>query len=227
MRRAWCVVLSVPMVILLVACGLFPAAPVIDKPTTARASGQASRIVNPGAIFQASNAIMWFEEPVARYVGDVLTIELAESMTASSKVSTTASKESSMAAKGPGALSGMSGVLRELFNIDADASASSRFEGSGKTEASNALSGTLAVSVIDVLPNGNLLVGGDKRMSLSGNLTTLRFTGVIRRRDIQYGNVISSRKVADARIEQLGRGVVADATTVGWMQRLFMTVLEI
>ncbi|MGC3964921.1 MAG: flagellar basal body L-ring protein FlgH [Rhodocyclaceae bacterium] len=227
MNRATRLALCLCVATHLAACSLFPAPPVIDKPTTARATDYSPRIVNRGAIYQASNAIMLFEEPVARYVGDVLTIELAESMKSSSKTTTTTSKEGSAAAKGPGALASMTGILKELFNIDADTSASAKFEGTGKTETTDSLSGTLAVTVVDVLPNGNLMVGGDKRMSLSGNMTTLRFTGVVRRRDIQQGNVISSKKVADARIEQVGRGVIADANTLGWMQRLFLTVLDI
>ncbi|MFT4174772.1 MAG: flagellar basal body L-ring protein FlgH, partial [Rhodocyclaceae bacterium] len=189
----------------LAACSMFGPPPVIEKPTTARAD-YAPRIVNRGAIYQTSNAIMLFEEPVARYVGDVLTIELAENMTATSKTTTTVSKEGSAAAKGPGALSSMTGILKELFNLDADTSASMKFDGSGKTETSNALTGTLAVTVVDVMPNGNLMVGGEKRMGLSGNVSTMRFTGIVRRRDIQQGNVISSKKVADARIEQVGHG---------------------
>jgi len=71
------------------------------------------------------------------------------------------------------------------------------------------------------------LIGGDKRVSLHGQQSVLRVTGVIRRKDIQSGNIVSSKKIADARIELVGQGTVSDANTMSWMQKIFLSLSPI
>ncbi|WP_035058949.1 flagellar basal body L-ring protein FlgH [Andreprevotia chitinilytica] len=211
MGRILCVVTSLA---LLGGC----AEPVVTGPTSARPMPKLVRIENQGGIFQPSNGFSLYEEPVARSVGDVLTIQIAESLTGSNKSNTSVSKVSSLKTK--------SGLVKALFDKDIDASSNLSLKGSGQTDNANTMTGTLAVSVIDVLPNGNLMVGGDKRVLINDNVNILRFSGIVNRRDIKAGNVVSSSKVADARLEQVGRGVIADASTVGTMQRIFYSVLD-
>jgi len=87
------------------------------------------------------------------------------------------------------------------------------------------MSGTHAASVIGTLPSVNLIVAGDKMIAMSGNQDRLRLAGIVNPKDIEAGNYVPSNKVANARIEQAGVGMLADSTTMGWLQRLFMSVL--
>lgn len=209
-------------VALLAACS----APVITIPTTARPYPVMAMAGNNGAIFQAHSAVMLFEEPLARSVGDVLTVEIAESLESSGKNNTSLNRTASIDSTGS-AEDNVPGFIRELLRSNTfSGSGSNQFKGNGSFENKNGVTATLAVTVIDVLPNGNLLIGGDKRVALNGQQNVLRLTGTLNRKDLKAGNVVSSKKIADARLELLGQGVIADANSMGWMQRLFLSVLS-
>lgn len=197
-----------------------------STPTTARPQVARTTVESNGSLFHAGSAMMLFEDQTAHQVGDLLTIEIAESLLYSDKTKTSNSDTSSVAAKGPG-VTGISGLLKTLLNLNTDASGSSSFDSKSEISKNSSITGTLAVTVVDVLPNGNLVIGGDKRTQFGGETITLRLTGVINRRDVRPGNVISSKKVADARLEQVGQGVVSDATTKGLMQQIFLSVLDV
>jgi flagellar L-ring protein precursor FlgH len=94
-------------------------------------------------------------------------------------------------------------------------------EGSGNTTNTNSFSGTITVTVIEVLSNGNLIVGGEKQLAMSAEEETIRFGGVVNPRNL-VNNSISSQQVADARIEYRGRGAADDAQQTGWMYRAFL-----
>lgn len=207
---------------LLSACSTPP--PMIVGPTSVRPVYPVANIENNGAIFRVSSAQL-FEESTTHYVGDILKVDIAESLTGSNKSASSASRDTSMSQKGPGAGQSMSGLLASIFNINDTASGSDTFKGTGQTENANSMTGSLMVSIIEVLPNGNLVVAGEKRIGMNGNINTLRFSGVVRARDIRGGNVVSSSNVADARLEQVGGGMVADANSPGWMQKFFRSVL--
>ena len=152
----------------------------------------------------------------------MLTIRLAESYQGSNSADAAASRASSISAEAADKSSGAAARLARLFNVG---SAETSFKGSGSTNNLSAMSGTLAVSVIGTLPGGNLMVAGDKIIAMSGNQDRLRFSGIVNPKDIEAGNFVASNKVANARIEQAGVGMLADSTTMGWLQRLFMSVL--
>lgn len=211
---------------LLTACSS-PQPSLVTGPTTARPNYMVSSLENrnPGAIFQSETARLLYEEPVARHIGDILTISIAENITGSNKSTMNTSQTSSETLKGPGALSSMNGFLKTLFDMNLSGSSSVAIKASGQADSNNSFSGTLTVSIVDILPNGNFIVGGDKRVSLDGNDYTLRFSGIVNRMDIHAGNVVDSNKVADARIEKVGQGLIADANSLGWMQRFFLSVM--
>lgn len=213
-----------------VACGAMLAAcsapPVVTMPTTARPYPVMAMAGNNGAIFQAHSAVMLFEEPVARSVGDVLTVEISESLESTGKDNTTLSRTGSVTNTGS-ADDTVPGFIRELLRSNTFAgSGDNQFKGKGSFETKKGVTATLAVTVIDVLPNGNLLIGGDKRVSVNDQQSILRLTGVLNRKDVKAGNVVSSKKIADARLELVGQGVIADANNMSWMQRLFLSVLS-
>jgi len=211
----------------LCACSSSPPSTLVTGPTTAKPNYMAIPLGdrNPGAIFQPDTAELLYEESIAHRVGDILTITIAENVTGSNTSTVTTSQASTEATKGPGALASMNGFLKTLFNVNFDGSASTSLKSSGANTSASAFTGSLTVTIVDLLPNGNYVVGGDKRVSLDNNEYTLRFSGIVNKRDIQSGNVVSSNKVADARIEKVGQGLVTDANSLGWMQRFFLSVM--
>ena len=83
----------------------------------------------------------------------------------------------------------------------------------------------ISVTVIDVLPNGNLVVAGDKQIGINHNAEMLRFSGVVNPMTIQAGNTLNSTQVAEARLEYIGRGYIDEAQSMPWLQRIFVNFL--
>lgn len=184
--------------------------------------------VNNGAIFQASmsNGSLFSGERRPRNIGDTLKVDIVESLSASQKLATDTSRDNKLAVKGPGG-SKAGGILGSLLNADATASGSDAYKGSGSTENTTSFNGQLAASVINVLPNGQLLVAGERSMAFNGGVQTLRFSGLVNPHDIGSGNVVKSADVVNARLEVLGRGDVSEASTRNWLQRLLTHSLTV
>ncbi|MDR5734370.1 flagellar basal body L-ring protein FlgH [Caballeronia sp. LZ025] len=195
---------------------------IVEMPTFAPSVSQPVNVNTQGAIFQTGSAYSLYETPRAQKVGDVLTIRLSESYRGSNSADAKASRDSSISAEAADKSTGAAARLARLFNVG---SASTSFNGSGSTSSISAMDGTLAVSVIGTLPGGNLVVAGDKIIAMGGNQGRMRFSGIVNPKDVEAGNYVASNKVANARIEQVGVGMLADSTTMGWLQRLFMSVL--
>ncbi|BBP99480.1 flagellar L-ring protein [Burkholderia sp. SFA1] len=206
----------------LAACSSGASRSIVEMPTYAPAVAQPVNVNTLGAIYQAGSSLSLYEAARAQKVGDVLTIRLAESYQGSNSADASASRSSSISAEAADKSTGAAARLARLFNVG---SADTSFKGKGGTSNLSAMSGTLAVSVIGTLPGGNLVVAGDKVIAMSGNQDQLRFSGIVNPKDIEAGNYVASNKVANARIEQAGVGMLADSTTMGWLQRLFMSVL--
>jgi flagellar L-ring protein precursor FlgH len=79
--------------------------------------------------------------------------------------------------------------------------------------------------VIEVLPNNNLIVSGEKQIGINQGSEFIRFSGVVNPNTIVNGNTVTSTQVADARIEYRGTGYIDEAQTMGWMSRFFLTFL--
>jgi flagellar L-ring protein FlgH len=195
---------------------------IVEMPTYAPAVAQPVNVNTLGAIYQAGSSVSLYETSRAQRVGDVLTIRLAESYSGSNSADASASRASSISAAAADQSTGAAARLARLFNVG---TADTTFKGDGGTTNVSAMTGTLAVSIIGTLPGGNLIVAGDKVIAMDGNQDRLRFSGIVNPRDIEAGNYVASNKVANARIEQAGVGMLADSTTMGWLQRLFMSVL--
>ncbi|SFN54436.1 flagellar L-ring protein precursor FlgH [Formivibrio citricus] len=211
--------------LLLVAC---TAPSVITQPTTAKPHPASLAQVNNGAIYQPGSAKLLFEEPVARYVGDTLIVTIEENLATANKTNTSSSRTGSYSMTNSGASSlHLPTALEQLLNASPSGSSSNKSDGKGETSNTNTFKGTLAVTVVETLPNGNLVVGGEKRVNVNGEINNLRLTGVVNPKDIKAGNTISSTRIADARIEQVGEGVIADANTIAWLLRFFLSVLPL
>jgi flagellar L-ring protein FlgH len=184
--------------------------------------------VNTGAIYQANatGGYLFSTERKPRSIGDTLKVDIAESLSASNKVTTDTSRDSKLSSKGPGGSAGV-GIFTKLMDIDATASGSNSFKGDGSTESVSAFKGQLAVSVVNVLPNGNLVIAGDRSISVNGGIKTLRFSGTIDPKDIKIGNVVASADAVNARMEIVGKGDVSDVGSRSWLQRVLAESLSV
>ncbi|KRG64352.1 flagellar basal body L-ring protein [Stenotrophomonas humi] len=177
-----------------------------------------------GAIYAAGPGLNLYGDRRARDVGDLLTITLVENTTATTTASTAISKESNIDIGTP-TLFGAPVTLGGKDILGASASGERDFAGKGNSAQSNRLQGSVTVTVIQRLPNGNLVVQGQKNLRLNQGDELVQIQGVVRAADIAPDNTISSSKVADARIAYGGRGAVAQSNAMGWLGRFFTSAL--
>jgi len=179
-----------------------------------------------GAIFNAGAYRPLFEDHRARRPGDSIIIAIVERISASQK--STSSVERSAAVKaGVTALPGLLPSAGSLARANAAGNSSNTHDGKGSTEASNEFQGTITAVVTGVLPNGHLLIQGEKQIGLNANVDVLRFTGQVDPRTIQPGNSVPSTAIANVRLQQHSRGQAADAQVMGLLGRFFLSVLPI
>lgn len=175
-----------------------------------------------GTIFQAAAYRPLFEDRRARLAGDTLTIVINERTSAAKQASNSSSKASQLDLGVP-QLFGLSSSL--LGRISANTSLESSSDDKGAASSSNNFASTLAVTVTQVLPNGNLAVAGEKQIALDRGVEYVRFSGVVRPDSIGPGNVVSSTQVADARVEYRTDTRVDTAAVVSSLARFFLSVL--
>jgi len=178
-----------------------------------------------GAIYATGPGLNLYGDRRARDVGDLLTITLVESTTASTSASTAISKDSSIGIGSP-TLFGAPVTLGGKDILSASASGERDFAGKGNSAQSNKLQGSVTVTVIQRLPNGNLVVQGQKNLRLNQGDELVQIQGIVRAADIAPDNTIASSKVADARIAYGGRGAVAQSNAMGWLGRFFNSRLS-
>ena len=230
--------------LLLAACAMSPPDSIVYLPTTAKPHPPEKRKVfdrgsrSNGSIFARSSALVRHGGPefldlygshanTAHQVGDILTVLIEERASASSQDD------------GRGSSSGeMSLQIAPNFDLPivpdfiekhfrgkggtGDASAS--HQGGGSVSSSNAFSGYIGVTVLDVLNNGNLLVSGEKQMRINSETDVIRLSGIVDPRDILLGNVVSSTRLADARLERVNQGVKRLYSEPGWLTRFFLSI---
>jgi len=176
---------------------------------------------NNGAIFQAQSGHMpLFEDLRPRRVGDILTILVNEQVSASKNASSSAVRSAS----GGLAFEQLPDALESLAKYGFDLSAEQAFNGGGGSRANNTFTGTITVSVQEVLGNGNLRVAGEKQIAINRGTEYIRFSGVVNPRTIGGQNAVPSTQVADARIQYTGDGYISEAQRMGWLQRFFLNV---
>jgi len=182
-----------------------------------------------GAIYHAGiNERPLFEDKRARNAGDILTINIVEKASGNRKASTGSAFANSANVNTPGLTVGAAAkVLLKAFSITGGSDNSSDTSGSGAASAD--MTGTITVTVIDVLANGNLLVSGEKQVALNHSDEFIRFSGVVNPATITGANTVQSTQVADAHIEYKSAGamseVIKDAQSLGILGRFFMSVL--
>jgi flagellar L-ring protein FlgH len=210
--------------ILLSGCQVLNAPPPVDvaQPTSVRPLPVAAPVVNNGAIFQTGQYRPLFEDYRARLVGDTLTVQIVERVSASQKSNSTVDKSGKM----EGSITALPYIKAGALNKAAVAGSSSNaFEGKGSTDTANDFSGVINVTVTEVLPNGHLIIAGEKQIGVNFNTDVLRFSGQVDPLMIRPGNVIASAQIANVRIEHRGRGQQAEAQGIGWLSRVFLNVV--
>lgn len=177
-----------------------------------------------GSIFQADRYRPLVEDHRARLVGDTLTVQITEKVSASQKATSSIDKGGETEF-GLTALPGIKAA--RLARMNAAGSNSNKFDGKGVTESSNDFSGVITATVVQVLPNGHLIIAGEKQIGVNANVDVLRFSGQVDPRSIVPGNSVASTQIANVRVEQRGRGQQAEAQSMGWLSRFFMTLMPI
>ncbi len=179
-----------------------------------------------GSLYNVSSYRPLFEDYRARLVGDALTVSIAEKVSASAKSTSSVDKSGSIDASFK-AFPGVKANSFALGRAAATGSTANTFEGKGATENSNDFSGTITVLVREVLPNGHLLIVGEKQIGVNNNVDVLRFTGQVDPRVIQSGNSVQSAQIANVRLEHRGRGQQAEAQAMGWLGRVFLSLMPL
>ena len=202
---------------------LSPAPPVDVLPTTppALSTTQRAPAAATGSLYSQASYRPMFEDRRARLVGDLVTIQIIENITASQKSSSTVDRNSETSA-GISALPFVGKAFTDKTTLGAKSS--NTFGGKGGAESANKFEGSITTSVIDVLPNGHLVVAGEKQIGVNQNMDVLRFSGTVDPRMLQPGSVIASTHVANVRVESRGRGAQNEAQVMGWMGRFFNSV---
>jgi len=217
MIKQWVLIVSI---VLMVGCVQKTVKP--DDPYYAPVASQSLRQPNPvtGSIVNLSSRRDIYGNGSASQIGDIISVMLDENTSASKNASTTADKSSSVSLSAP-TLFG-----REFPNASASITGpETAFDGEGTSDISNSLTGTITVTVHEVLPNGNLVVRGEKWLNLNQGDEYIQLSGMVRPQDINADNTVSSAKLADARISYSGTGQVSDSNVMGWLSKFFISSL--
>lgn len=220
MRRQFLLLLSI--------CTLLPACainqkPIVHQPMSSRpVPAPVSGIETGGSIYQQAGYRPLFEDRRARFVGDTLTIRITENTAASKSSGANTERNSGITAAVP-TVQGLPG--KTFKDLELEAATSNTFDGKGAASATNVFTGAITVTVIELMPNGNLLVSGEKQIAMSQGSEFIRFSGVVNPITITTSNSVASTQVADARIEYRANGYIDEAQTMGWLARFFNNVM--
>ena len=188
-------------------------------PTPPPAQDLAASAPSDGSIYHDGQGMELFTDPRAHRAGDILTVVLVESTQATKKSATSTSKGDKASIKSPTLLGKTLSLGGRVADIGLDGERT--FDGAGSSSQSNQLTGQITVTVAQRMSNGNLLVRGEKWLTINQGQELVRISGIVRPQDIGQDNTVPSTRVADARISYTGRGTLADANTRGWLSRFF------
>lgn len=169
---------------------------------------------------------MLFEDQLARYVGDTLRVNIRETLSNSSSTASSQNRDSTFTQKGPGAASSMGGLLKEIYDYSGKSDGGDTYKGSGSNSNSNTLVGSMMVTVIQVLPNGNLIVAGERTIATDGTNNVFRLSAVVNPRDIKANNEVASTNLADVKIEQVINGRATSTRDRNGLQQFVRSLVD-
>jgi flagellar L-ring protein precursor FlgH len=191
---------------------------IVKGPTSSRPLLADAGTPSDGAIYNAGSYRPMFEDRRARHIGDILTINIVEKTQAVKSGQAAASKTGSTTLGVPGPLQGRLGATIASNNA-------TKYEDAANQSASNTFTGTIGVTVSEVLANGNLIVVGEKQVAMDKGVEYIRFSGMVSPDNIQPGNMVSSTLVADARVEYRTSARIDRAEMSSMFSRFFQSML--
>ena len=218
-RRIALVALALFMLVV-AGCAQVPRASVVGEQEQVNIVDRPPPVAN-GSIYQVRRGYQpLFEDRRPRAVGDIMTIVLDEEVSASKSSQSNANRSGSASLD----IAQIPDIIDFLEDYGFDVSSDNVFSGGGGSQATNSFTGTITVSVLEVMNNGNLRVRGEKQIAINQGAEFIRFSGVVNPRTITAQNTVPSTQVADARIEYVGDGYINEAQHMGWLQRFFLNV---
>lgn len=171
-----------------------------------------------GSLWQ-ENSLSIVDDCKARRKGDIVTVVIEEQASATKQASTGTKRETGISASIPNFMGIETTALADKIDLNAlvKANTSSNYDGSGNTSRKDVLNATITARVTDVLPNGNLRIQGQRSVKVNNEEQIIILEGVVRPKDINHDNMISSAQVADARITYAGNGIINDKQQPGWL----------
>ncbi len=212
--------LLLPLLLVVTACAMpgrsvdlaevEPIAPVISEPAPPQTAGSLWTTSRGG----------FFADMKGKTVGDIITVVISENASASKQASTRTGRSSDMSA-GITSFFGLENDIADLTGGSPsaliDVEASNSFDGSGSTQRSERLTATLTTQIIEILPNGNLRIEGNKTVTVNSEMQIVQMSGIVRPSDVSPRNLVDSQSVLNARIAYVGKGVISDKQQQGWL----------
>ena len=158
----------------------------------------------------------------ARHIGDILTILIIEESTIDNKAKRTLSKETSRSASFDGGVS-VEHILPEVpsLKLGSGTTHTNTLDGKADYKDEREFTDSISVVVIDIMPNGNLVVSGTRDRKIAGDIQTIEVSGIIRPNDIAFNNTIASAQIANFKIISRNKGVSAPYTRPNWLGKIF------
>jgi flagellar L-ring protein FlgH len=179
--------------------------------------------ISEGSLWSPRTLPSLFNDVKARDVGDIVTISIVESARASKNATTSTERQSGMDSTWSGVFSDITSGITingKPMSSSAKIDLANTFDGKGQTTRTSFMTAQISARVIDVFPNGNLLIRGSRQVRLNNEDQYINIQGVIRPVDISSNNIILSTYIAEAKIELSGYGAVSDKQRVGWLSRM-------
>jgi flagellar L-ring protein precursor FlgH len=201
----------------LAGCAATPTS-IVKGPTSVRPMLADAGTPSEGAIYNANTFRPMFEDRRARHIGDILTVNIIEKTAANKSGASTGNKSGS-------ASFGVPAPLAAKIGASVSTSGATKYADGDTQTASNAFTGTIGVTVSEVLSNGNLVVVGEKQIAMNKGVEFIRFSGMVNPDSIQAGNIVQSTLVADARVEYRTNSQIDKAEMTSMMSRFFQSML--
>lgn len=213
-----------PKVLVLTVVGVFLLQSLSIQPAGDEHAGKKASLWRSNSQFSKM-----YSDPVARNINDIVTIQVSETSSASNKAELTTSKKTQIQM----GIDNFLGLESDMGNKISDnfdnasmvgATTNNSNEGEGESKRETTLTAYISARVIDVMPNGNMVIEAKKEVQVNKEKQIAVLTGIIRPRDISYNNIIQSNKIADMQIKFSGKGPVSAQAKRGWLSWLIGTI---